>query len=122
MGDGDKRHRIDRTEITAEVVQQAGRLALFGIDAVTIAARLGITEYVAGLLVRNAWLPPRLGHPRRSSRRVTNVQVGVGATTIRRIRRMLDVGERFLPEAVRCHGCGAQISVVRCRVCQHRTT
>ena len=38
------------------------------------------------------------------------------------VRPVLNVGERFLPKAVRCHGCGAQISVVPCRVCQHRTT
>ena len=83
---------MHRVEITAEVVRQADRLARFGIDPTTIATRLGITEYVAGLLVRNAG---RNGRKRRSivaTRQVHNAQRGLDATTIRRIQRMLEVG------------------------------
>jgi hypothetical protein len=87
-----KEAQLDRREITAEVVEQADRLAASGADAATIATRLGITEYVAGLLVRNASLPHRLGRPRPSSRRVANARAGLDATTIRRIQRMLEVG------------------------------
>ena len=83
---------MQRTEITAEVIQQADRLAIFGIDAATIATRLGITEYVAGLMVRNASLLPRRGQSQPSGRRAPNSQRGIEATTIRRIQRMLEVG------------------------------
>ena len=95
--DGEVRNReggsqLDRTEITAEVVEQADRLTASGADVATIATRLGITEYVAGLLVRNASLPARLGRPRPSSRQVANARAGLDATTVRRIQRMLEVG------------------------------
>jgi len=83
---------MQHTEITAEVVAKADLLAIFGIDAPTIAARLGITEYVARLLVRNASLPPCLGRPQPPRRRVKNIQPGIEATTIRSIQRMLEVG------------------------------
>jgi len=148
---------MHRVEITAEVVRQADRLAKFGIAPAEIATRLGITEYVAGLLVRNASLPPRIGHPRPSGRRAANDQVPLEAADIRRIQRMLDVGllnhqqiareagvsgnavagvasgkrravtlvrpilnvgERFLPEPIRCSVCRARISVVPCRACR----
>jgi len=83
---------LDRREITAEVVEEADRLTASGADAATIATRLGITEYVARLLFRNASLPRRLGRPRPSSRQVINARSGLDATTIRRIQRMLEVG------------------------------
>ena len=100
---------MQRTEITAEVVAKADLLATFGIDPATIAARLGITEYVAGLLVRNVSLPPRLGQPQPSSRRAPNSQRGLEATTIRRIQRMLEVGWLNHQEIAREAGVSANI-------------
>jgi hypothetical protein len=91
QGDMEKGTNIERTEITAELVAKADLLATFGIDPATIATRLGITEYVAGLLVRNASLPPCLGRRQASRRPATNVPVGVDATTIRQIQRMLNI-------------------------------
>lgn len=106
---------MERTEITAEVVQAADRLTAFGIDAATIAARLRITEYVAGLLVRNASLPPCLGHRQPSSRRVKNIQAGIEATTIRLIQRMLEVGWLSHKEVAREAGVSANlVSDVAC--------
>ena len=83
---------MHRTEITAEVVARADRLATFRIGPAMIAKRLGITRYVAGLLVRNASLPPRLGRLRISGYMALNVQPGLEATTVRRIQRMIQVG------------------------------
>lgn len=100
---------MQRTEITAELVAKADLLATFGIDAPMIAARLGITEYVADLLARNASLPPCLGQPHPSGQRAPNSQRGLEATTIRRIQRMLDVGWLNSQQIAREAGVSADI-------------
>ena len=84
---------MERTEITAAVITEVDRLLGQGIDHATIAARLGVTEYVVGVIANDANRPedpPR--PPKRVSHRVRNAQSGVDATTIRMIERMLQVG------------------------------
>jgi DNA-binding CsgD family transcriptional regulator len=149
---------MQRTEITAAVVDEAEKLLADGMDRAAVASRLGISEYVLGVLAHahrrgNGRAPA----PRRSGRRVPNSQHGIDATTIRMIQRMLaagilgqvkiaraagvspntvgdvaagrrkairlakpvlDEGETFLPEPIRCSVCRATISVVPCRACR----
>jgi hypothetical protein len=85
---------MDRRVITAAIVEQADRLLVFGIDHATIAARLGITEYVvdvmAGDRLRNGRKQPP--QQQRSTRRRGPTHQGTDAVTIRRIQRMLAVG------------------------------
>jgi DNA-directed RNA polymerase subunit N (RpoN/RPB10) len=81
---------MPRKEITDELIAKAERLALSGVDPATIAARLGITEYVVRMMFtdRLRWVhlsppPPTRRHARAPA---------VDSATIRMIRRMLDVG------------------------------
>ena len=83
---------MDRTEINARVVTEFGRLLAEGNLPVAIAARLGITPYVAGLLAQTAGLPMPKIKDRKTTRRVRNAQRGVDAATIRSIQRMLAAG------------------------------
>ena len=80
-------------EITPTMVTEAERLLGQGIEQATISARLGITEYVVGVIANDPNRlegPPR--PPKRVSHRVRNARSGVDATTIRMIQRMLEVG------------------------------
>jgi hypothetical protein len=87
---------MDRTEVNAAVVRKAESMLDAGAEHTTIGGRLGLTSYVVGLLAHNRHLPPG-GPPSRSlARRIPNTQRGIDATTIRMIRRMLDVG--ILPQ------------------------
>ena len=81
-----------RREITAEVVQQVDRLLAEGVDHATISARLGITEYVVGVIAGDAH-----GHEEgeggdHSRPHVAPRQNAVDAATVRMIQRMLAVG------------------------------
>jgi hypothetical protein len=83
---------MDRRLITADVVQEADLLLTFGLDPATIADRLGITEYVVRLMATDPGRRRRR-QPRQFSRhRVPNPCYWLDPTTIRMIRRMLDVG------------------------------
>ena len=83
---------MDRILITAEVVAEADLLLAFGIDHATISSRLGITEYVVGLMATDSARRGRR-HPRQHSRRrVLNPRYSVDVATIRMIRRMLNAG------------------------------
>jgi len=85
---------MDRKVITAAIVEQADRLLTFGIDRATIAARVGITEYVIGVMVGDKLRNGRKQQPQqqRSTRRRGPTRQGTDAVTIRRIQRMLAVG------------------------------
>ena len=148
---------MDRTEITAAVVDQADRLLAFRLDHATIAKRLGVTEYVVGVIATDRGRDGRRQPPDLYARHVRNRQNAVDGSVVRMIQRMLAVGilnhsqiareagvsinfvtqiangdrtavstlrpvlndgERFVPESVRCGGCGRRIYVVPCRACR----
>jgi len=150
---------MDRRKITAAVVEEADRLLTFGLDYATIAARLGISEYVVRVIATDALRKGRKQPRQRFDRRVLNPQRAVDAATIRMIQRMLAVGilnrseiareagvarslvervakgkrkaidtarpilnhgERFLRQPVRCPGCRALVSIIPCRLCKAR--
>ena len=84
---------MDRKPITAAVVEAADRLLAFGIDYATIAARLGITEYVVSVMAGDEL---RVGRPQpRDSykRHIHNRQNTVDTTTVCMVQRMLAVGQ-----------------------------
>jgi len=87
---------MQRTEITAAVVSEAERMFDAGAKHGTIAGRLRLTRYVVGILARNRHVQPRGPASANVLRRIPNTQRGVDATTIRMIRRMLEV--RTLPQ------------------------
>lgn len=83
---------MQRTQITADVVSEAQRMLDAGAEHAAIASQLGLTPYVVGVLARNRHVHPCGESLPSATRRVANRQYGVDATTIRMIRRMLDVG------------------------------
>jgi len=83
---------MNRPTITAALVSQAEQMLDAGAEHEAIASRLGVTHYVVGVLARTGHIPPcKISH-HTAARNIPNTQRGVDATTIRRIRRMLDVG------------------------------
>lgn len=83
---------MHRVEITAAIVQEADRLLAEGVDYATISARLGITEYVVGVMAGDQL---REGRPQPRDvfdGRRPNRQNAVDAATVRMIQRMLAVG------------------------------
>jgi hypothetical protein len=83
---------MDRKVITAAIVERADRLLVFGIDAATIAARLGITEYVVDVIAGDRQRDGRRQPPDLHARQVRNRQKAVDISVIRMIQRMLAVG------------------------------
>ena len=83
---------MKRSEITAAVVIDIDRLLAEGLDHAAIAARLGVTEYVVGVIAGDKIGKGRRPPPGRSDRRVMNSSRGIDAVTLRRIQRMLQVG------------------------------
>ena len=147
---------MDRKVITAAIVEQADRLLVFGLDHATIAARVGITEYVVGVMVGDRHRDGRRQPPDLHARHVHNRQRAVDVSVIHMVQRMLAIGilnhrqiareagvspnlvariaggrrvavstirpvlnegERFLPEPIRCGQCGRRICVIPCRAC-----
>ena len=100
---------MEHTEITAAVVARFDQLFNRGTALETIVRRLGITPYVARLLAQS----PNQKQPnikmRKTARRVRNIQRGVDAATIRRIRRMLIVGHLNHHEIAREAGVSANL-------------
>ena len=84
---------MDHKEITAAAVTEVEQMLGQGVDHATIAARLGITEYVVGVIANDSNRDKGPPHPPRSvNHRVRNARSGIDATTIRMIQRMLEVG------------------------------
>ena len=84
---------MNRPLITAAIVQETDRLLAEGIDHAVIAARLGITEYVVGVIDGDKLGKGRPQPQRPSGRRQGHTtNRGVDAATIRMIQRMLVVG------------------------------
>lgn len=83
---------MHRTEITAEVVRQADMMLTLGLDAETIAERLGITAYVVRVMAGDHDRIGRRSRPQLFTKGMVNPRRAVDATTIRMIQRMLDVG------------------------------
>lgn len=81
-----------RKEVTAAVVRDAEQLLAQGIGAAEVAARLELSEYVVGPIAQNAGCGRTPMKPRKTQRRVLNVQPGIDAATIRSVQRMLAVG------------------------------
>ena len=83
---------MQHKEITAAVVEEVERLLAEGIDAAVVSARVGISPYVTGVIAHGYASQGRPPAPRTSQRRILHARRGIDATTIRMIRRMLDVG------------------------------
>jgi len=83
---------LSRQEITAAVVEEAERLLTEGLDHSAIRARIGVTQYVLGILARRRGRSGQVPARRRSNGQVLNSQRGIDATTIRSIQRMLATG------------------------------
>ena len=83
---------MERTVITAAVIAEVNRLLAEGVDHATIATRLGITEYVVGVVDGDELGKGRPQPPGLSHRRQENSACRAEATTIRMIQRMLQVG------------------------------
>ena len=84
---------MDRKPITAAIVEAADRLLVFGIDYATIAARLGITEYVVSVMAEDKLRVGRSQPHDRFERHIHNRQNTVDAATVRMVQRMLVVGQ-----------------------------
>ncbi|MBN2474275.1 MAG: hypothetical protein JXB62_06690 [Pirellulales bacterium] len=80
-------------EITARVVADVERRLAEGVGPQAVAAELAVTPYVAGLIAQNAGRQALPMRPRKTARRIRNRQACVEAVTIRRIQRMLEVGQ-----------------------------
>jgi len=83
---------MNRREITAAVVDQADLLLAFRLDHAAIAARLGLTEYVVGVIASDRQRDGRRQPPDLYARHVRNRQKAVDVSVIRMIQRMLAVG------------------------------
>ena len=101
---------MERTEITAAVVEEIERLSAQRVAPTTIAARLKVSEYVVGV-VESDTLGKGRPQPRDLfRRRARNRPRGVEATTIRMIQRMLQVG--MLPRREIAREAGVSLNVV----------
>jgi len=82
---------MKRSDITTSVVMEVDRLLAEGLDCPTIAARLGISEYVvdviAGDKIGRGRRPPAVPPCQRGKS-----SPGIDAVTLRHIQRMLAVG------------------------------
>ena len=84
---------MDHKEITQAMVTEAERLLGQGIEQAIIAAWLGMSEYVVGVIANDPNRPQGVPRPpTRVNHRIRNARSGIDATTIRMIQRMLDVG------------------------------
>lgn len=83
---------MHRTEITAAVVDQADRLLTFRLDHATIAARLGLTEYVVGVIAGDRGRDGRQQPPDRSKRHMPDRPNAMDSSVVRMVQRMLAVG------------------------------
>jgi hypothetical protein len=106
-----EKHGMDRTEITAAIVRKIERMLAQGTDHATIAATLGITQYVVWVIandkLRCEGYPPQ---QQIVSHRNPNAQKALDATTIRMIQRMLDVG--ILPKLEIARQAGVSANMV----------
>jgi hypothetical protein len=85
-------HRMNRVEVTADLVHRAEQMLTVGIGTSTIASRLGLTRYVVGVIVADHRRPgPPPPPPPPASRRVPCACRSVDPGTIRLVRRMLDI-------------------------------
>jgi hypothetical protein len=100
---------MERTEITAAVVAKFDRLFSKGTTLDEIVHRLGITLYVARLLAQSPGHALPNIKTRKTGRRVRNIQRGVDVATIRRIQRMLVVGQLNHQEIAREAGVSANL-------------
>jgi hypothetical protein len=96
--------QMERTQITAAVVSEAERMFDAGAKHATIAAQLGLTPYVVGILARNRHVHPCGESLPSATRRAPNSRYSVDATTIRMIQRMLDLRTLSYPAIARLTG------------------
>jgi len=81
----------DRRKITAELVQEAGRLFAQGQALQAVAADLGITPYIAGLLQENVHTTWASTPPPPQGRGLSMRQTPIDEATLRQVQRMLAV-------------------------------
>ena len=80
---------MERRQITATVIKGVDRLLAKGIDYPTIAARLGITPYVVGVVANDGLGRGHSPRPNRCSYRSDQLNQYVDSATIRMIQRLL---------------------------------
>ena len=83
---------MEHREITAATVVEIDRLLAEGVDQAAIAAQLGVSKYVVGVVANDKLGRGRSPRLDRSGNHLSNTQRGVDAATIRMIERMLKVG------------------------------
>jgi hypothetical protein len=83
---------MHRTEITAAVVDQADRLLTFRLDHATIAKRLGLSEYVVGVIAGDRGRDGRQQPPDRPRRQMPDRPNAMDSSVVRMVQRMLAVG------------------------------
>jgi hypothetical protein len=81
-----------RTEITAAVVNQADLLLAFRLDHATIAQRLGLTEYVVGVIAGDRGRVGRQQPPDRCKGHMPDRPNAMDSSVVRMVQRMLAVG------------------------------
>jgi len=101
---------MERTQITAAVVEEIDRRLAQQEAPAAIAARLKVSQYVVGVVAGD-----KLGKGRPQPRdlfaqRAPNSSRGVDATTIRMIQRMLQVG--ILRRRQIAHEAGVSLNIV----------
>src|SRR3972149_5188271 len=98
---------MDAEVITAAIVDQADRLLAFKIDHATIAARLGITECVVGVIAGDPHRNGRRQPPELYARHVRHRPNAVDVSVVRMVQRpavstarpVLKAGEQFVPKS-----------------------
>jgi hypothetical protein len=80
---------MQRRQVTQAVIKGVGRLLAQGVDHSIIAARLGITPYVVGVVANDKCGKGRSPRPNRSRYRSDQANSCVGSATIRMIQRLL---------------------------------
>ena len=83
---------MEHREITATTIVEMDRLLAEGADRAAIAARLGVSDYVVGVVVNDKLGRGRSPRLDLASYHLRNTQRGIDAATIRMIERMLKVG------------------------------
>ena len=101
---------MEHREITAAAIMEVDRLLAEGIDHAAISARLGITEYVVGVVAHDKLGRGRRPRPDRHGYRAENSQRGVDAASIRMVQRMLQVG--MLPRREIAREAGVSLNIV----------
>jgi hypothetical protein len=93
--------RMNRREITADLVHRAEQMLTVGIAVPTIAAQLGTSRYVVGVIAGDLRRPGPPPPERKVTRRIPGACRSIDVGTMRLVRRMLDARYLNLSEIAR---------------------